>query len=142
MLSANDYSRRSTHEIYALRALAAILLASAAVLFILRPHDLGIRLLAFLALLLALSLVKRSNILVWRARGDVIAEWASNRSGQVGPLAWTLAAASLVAFGVCYYLLHLDALHGGKQVWPVYALFGAALAVTRAVGYVVVTMFR
>ena len=129
-------------KFYTLRALAALIALSAAAAFILRPHDFGIRLLAFLALLLALSLVKRSNILVWRARGDVIAEWASNRSGQVGPLAWTLAAASLVAFGVCYYLLHLDALHGGKQVWPVYALFGAALAVTMTVGYVAVTMFR
>ncbi len=129
-------------KFYTLRALAALIALSAAAAFILRPHDFGIRLLAFLAILLGLSLVRRSNILVWRARGDVIAEYASNKSGRVGPLAWTLAATSLVAFGVSYYLLHLDALHGGKQVWPVYALFGATLAVTVTVGYVVMRTFR
>lgn len=53
-----------------------------------------------------------------------------------------LAGASLVACGVCYYLMHLDALHGGNQVWPVYAFAISGLALAATSGYVVMRLSR
>jgi hypothetical protein len=106
-------------KFYALRALALVLLAFAGAVFILRPSGFGLRLLAFLAILLSVSVVRRANVAVWRARGDVLSEWSANKAGRVGPLSWTLVAASLLACVVSYFLMYLDQLHGGKDTWPV-----------------------
>lgn len=61
---------------------------------------------------------------------------------RVGPLAWTLTGVSLVACGVGYYLMHLDALHGYKQVWPVNVFLGAVLALVATSGYVAMKIFQ
>lgn len=47
-----------------------------------------------------------------------------------------------MACGVCYYLMHLDALHGGNEVWSVYAFAVAALALVLTSGYVFVKISR
>lgn len=128
---------------YALRALAVILMALAGLIFIVRPHNSGFRSLALLAILLSVWLGQRSQVvLVRRARGDVRAELPANRSGRVSALAWALTAASLLACVICYFLMYLDQLHGGKEVWPVYAFAAAGLALTITSSYVVMIMFR
>jgi hypothetical protein len=129
-------------KFYALRAVAVLLLVFAAGTFIVRPHGFGFRLLGLVAILLSVSVVRRSNVSVARARGDVLAEWVSSKPGRVGPLAWILVALSLVACGICVFFVHLDALHGGNETWPAYALFGAVLAVAASTSYVVFRISR
>lgn len=130
-------------KFYALRALAVVLAAFAVVIFILRPPGFGIRLLAFLAIFAGVSIVRYSNASVWRARGQVVGEWSSATAAKrVGRLAWTLTAVSLFACGVCVFIVYLDALHGGKEVWPAYALFVAVLALAATASYVVMRIFR
>ncbi len=49
---------------------------------------------------------------------------------------------SLIACGLCIFLVYIDTLHGGKEVWPAYALFVAVLALAATSSYVVMRIFR
>lgn len=130
-------------KFYALRLLALILIAVAAVTVILRPHDFGFRLLGLLAIFVALWIVRRSNVSVWVARAQVVPDWSFGKQARrVGPLPLILTAASLVACVVCYFLMYLDQLHGGEEVWPVYAFAVAGLALAITSSYVVMMIFR
>jgi uncharacterized membrane protein len=123
---------------YALRALAVALAVFAVVSFILWHDASGIRSIGLLAILLCGWLVRRSNALVSRAKNQVFVE----PDKQVGPLAWTLTAASLVAVVVFYFLMYVGDQHGWKYPWPVYGFFGAGLALTMTTGYVVIKMLQ
>lgn len=130
-------------KFYTLRALALVLMVFAGAVFILRPHDFGAQLLIALAIFASVSIVRYSNASVWRARGQVVGEWSPAAAAKrVGRLAWTLTAVSLFACGVCVFIVYLDALHGGKKVWPADALFVAVLALTASSMYVVMRIFR
>ena len=130
-------------KFYTLRALALILLVSAVAVFILWPHDFGAQLLIALALFISVSIVRYSNASVWRARGQAVGDWSpATAPKRVGRLAWTLTAVSLFACGVCVFIVYLDALHGGKEVWPADALFVAVLALAVTASYVVMRIFQ
>ena len=130
-------------KFYTLRVLAAVLLASAAVLFILPPHNFAIRSLCLVAGLISVEIVRRSDALVRRAWGQVGGEWSPvGADNRVGPLAWTVTASLLVACVVCYFLMYLDALHGGKEAWLAYAFAGAVLAFAVTSAYVVAKISR
>ncbi|MGC1106051.1 MAG: hypothetical protein WA876_05900 [Candidatus Acidiferrales bacterium] len=130
-------------KFYALRLLALVLLVFPGWVFIFGPHASGIRLLATLGIFFSLWIVQRSNAVLLRARGQVALNlWLPENTKRVGPLAWTLAALSVLACIVFYYFMYLDNLHGGNDVWPVYAFAGAALALILTCGYVVVVIFR
>lgn len=128
---------------YALRASAVALFVCAAAAFYLRPGSYGFLLLGLAAIPVGMWLVRRSNALVRRARGQAVAQRSpAKAAGRVGPLAWALTVASLVACGVFYLAVRADLVHGGKQTWPVYALFGAVLALAATSGYVAAKIFR
>ena len=127
-------------KFYALRTLAALIALSASAAFIFRPHDFGSRSLALLGVFLVLWLVKRSNILVWRARGDVLSELVSDRPGRVGRLAWTVTAASAV-LSVVFYLLMYQ-IHDDNTVWPVYAFTVSGLVLAVASSYIAMKTYR
>jgi hypothetical protein len=130
-------------KFYTLRALAGALLAFAGAVFFLRPHEFGSRSLGLLAIFVSLWLVRRSNMYVWRARGQMVGAWSpATAAKRIGRLAWTLTAVSLVACGVFYFLMYLDLLHGGKETWPVYAFACAALALALTTGYVAMRIFQ
>jgi hypothetical protein len=130
-------------KFYTLRTLAAVLMVFAGAIFMLRPHDFGAQLLIALAIFGSVLIVRYSNAAVWRARGQVVGEWSpATAAKRVGRLAWTLAGSSLIACGVFYFLMYLDQLHGGKVLWPVYALFFAVLALTATSMYVIMRIFR
>jgi hypothetical protein len=130
-------------KFYTLRALAVVLMVFAGAIFMLRPHDFGAQLLIALAIFASVSNVRYSNASVWRARGQVVGEWSPGTAAKrVGRLAWTLTAVSLFACGVCVFIVYLDALHGGKEVWPAYVLFVAVLALAATASYVVMRIFR
>lgn len=128
---------------YALRALAVALCLSAAAAFYLRAGSYGFLLLGLAAILVGMWLVRLSNTYVRRGRGQAVGGWSpAGRARRVGRLAWALTGASLVACAVGYYLMHLDALHGYKQVWPLNVFLGAVLALVATSGYVAVKIFR
>ena len=127
-------------KFYALRVLAGLIALAAAAAFVFRPHNLGVRLLDFLAILLVLTLVKRSNVLVWRARGDVFAELTSNRPGRVGRLAWILTAVSAVCCVVFLFLMYQ--IRDGNIVWPVYAFAASGVLLAAASSYIAMKTFR
>jgi hypothetical protein len=122
---------------YTLRALALVLLAVAGAAFFLWPNSFGIRSLGLLGIMIAVSLVRRSNTVVQRAQGEAGTVWAPpNADRRVGPLVWALAAASFVACIVFYFCMNVDQAHGGNEVWPVYAFASAAIALAVTLGYV------
>jgi FtsH-binding integral membrane protein len=130
-------------KVYTLRALALALSAFAAVVFLLRPHAFGLRTLALLGIFVGLWLVRRSNAYVWRPQGQALGEWSpDNATRRVEPTAWIVMAASFLACGAAYFLMYLDALHGGKEAWPAYAFGAAALVFAAASGYVVMKLFQ
>lgn len=128
-------------KFYAQRGLAVVFIAIAGTAFLLRPDSFAIHTLGLLAIVVSLWLVRRSNAGVRRAQGLTFVNWsrtAANR--RVGPLAWTLTGASLFACGLFYFLMYVDAVHGGKEAWPAYGFAGAGLAAAVAVGYVVMKL--
>lgn len=44
-----------------------------------------------------------------------------------GLLAWSLGAVSLLSIGISLWFLHVDAIHGHNQIWPVYLFFAVAI---------------
>lgn len=128
---------------YALRASAAALIVFAVMAFLLRANKFWVESLGFLAILVSIWLVRRSNEYVRRARGQVSAKWSpAERARQIGVLLWTLAGASLVVCGVFYVVMYLDALHGGKEGWPAYAFAGSAVALAITTGAIAAKLFR
>lgn len=129
-------------KFYTLRVLALVLMAFAGAIF-LRSHGFGLFLLGITAIFVGLWIIRRSNVAVWRARGHVVAEWSLAQAvKRVGPWAWAFTVASLLACFLTCLLMYVDALHGGKEVWPVYALLGAVLALVVTSSYVVMKVFR
>lgn len=134
-------------KFYALRALALVLMIFAGAIFLLLPHDFAFWLLALLAVFLGLGIVKISDGVARRAQGRILPNCSfegsfAKEAERPGTLAWTLTAISLIACGVCAFLLHLDMLHGGQEGWPAYALLVAILALILSGGYVLMTKFR
>ena len=137
--------RKVRTKLYALRVLALVLMLFAVASFMLGPHDFALRALALLAMFLGLWIVRRSDVSLRRARGEVIpnASFEGSFAKQVyrvGPLAWTLTGLSLAACLACYFLMYRDQLQGGTEVWPVYAFFVVAVALTLTAGYAIATI--
>lgn len=129
-------------KFYALRVLALVLVVISGLVFFLWPNSFGIRSLGLIGIMVGAWLVRRSNAHVWRARGQVVAEWSlAKRLRRVGDLAWILAASSFVACVVFYIAMYVDQAHGGKELWPVYAFGAAAIALTVTSGYVAMRVF-
>lgn len=128
---------------YALRALALALVIGAAVPFFLWPNSFGLRSLGLLGILISVGLVRRSNSVVQRARGQAGTVWAPAKADRrVGPLVWALTGGSLVACVAFYFAMYVDQAHGGKEVWPVYAFAGAAIALAVTSGYIAMKLFQ
>lgn len=60
---------------------------------------------------------------------------ATNEPGRV---MWFVGGALLVLAGVSYWLMHLDAIHGGHAGWPAY-MFGGVILVGAGVWSYIVT---
>lgn len=128
---------------YALRALAVALCALAAVAFVLRPNSYGFLLLGLAAIAIGMSVVRRSNAMVSRTRGQGVSGWLlAERLKRPGSLWWVLTGMSLVACVIFYLATYVDQLYGGKQAWPAYAFFASGLALTVTSGYVAMRIFQ
>ena len=128
---------------YTLRALALAVGLLAVAAIVLGAQSSGLRSLGVVGVVVGLWLLRRSDAYLRRARGQVVPELSPTRAARpVGPLAWTLTGVSLGACVVFYFAMYVDALHGGKEVWPAYAFFVAVLALAATSGYVAMKIFR
>lgn len=131
------------HRFYAFRVSAAVLIIFAIIAFILEANHFWIESLSFLAILASVWLVRRSNEYARRARGQANEKRSpAERAKQIGATSWALAGASLVACGIFYIVMYLDALHGGREGWPAYAFGGAAVALALTTGNIAAKLFR
>lgn len=121
---------------YSLFVLAILLDLCALAIFIVAPHDFVLRTLGILALLAGVQLVRLSNVHKQpgfiRFRGSFAV--AAKRPE---PIAWILAAASILVVGISYLSLSNDIRHGGQEGWPLYFFAGALLGCVLSVGYLV-----
>lgn len=128
---------------YLLRAAAFIVGLPGIACVILGARSSGFLFVGLMGIVVGLWLVRRSNALALRARGQMTPGLPpASALRRVGPLAWALTGVSLLACLASYYALYLDGLHGGKEVWPVYALLGAGLALVVTSGYVAMRIFQ
>lgn len=116
---------------YGLYVLAVLLFLLGAP-FLVGSHNFTIKLIGFAAFMAAMYLIRISNV---RAR-SAIAVTSDQASTRPGYLAWIVGFAMLLLAGVSYLLLHIDALHRGHTVWPVYLFAGAALGCAGVWGYI------
>lgn len=134
-------------KFYGLRSLALILMIFGAALFLLRPHDFSFRSLAIVAVLVGAWVGRQANLSASRAKGLVMPNSSFEGSfakqlDRTSPWVWILTGLSLAACVVCYYLMYLDQLNGGKEVWPVWAFFVAAIALTLSSSYAVMKIYN
>lgn len=122
---------------YALRALAVLLLLLSAAIFVLESHNFVIRSFGILVLLASVQIVRMS-----RAQNPSLGHVDLTASGGPGSVMWFVGVALLVLAGVSYWLMYLDAFHGGHAVWPVY-LFAGVVSVGAGVwSYIVTKLVR
>lgn len=120
---------------YALRSLAVLLALLGAVVFVLGSHNFVISSFGLLALLGSGQLVRMS-----RAQNLSFKRLDPTASRGPGRVMWFVAAALLILAGVSFWLLYVDALHGGHAVWPVYVFAGAMLIGAGVWSYIIVKL--
>jgi len=118
---------------YGLFILAIFLLLSAGAAFYVASDSLPIRSLAALALIASVYLVRVSHVHT-RDSGARVDFTASERPRAT---VWFLGIALLGLAGVSYWLMHIDALHGGHTGWPAYMFAGVAVACAVVWGYII-----
>lgn len=116
---------------YALRALAILLVLVAAASFVLGSHNFIIRSFGLLALLAGAQLARMS-----RAQSPAFGRPDLTGSSWPGRVVWLLGLGVLVLAGLSFWLLYVDALHGGHAIWPIYVFAGVALACVGIWGYI------
>lgn len=117
---------------YSLFVLAIVLLALGALAIAFSGYNFLINAFGLLMILAAVRLVRASNV---HAQTMPTGPARDPNARRVGPLAWVFGVVSLFAVGASYYLLHLDAVDGGHQGWPVYLFSAAVLFCAAALGY-------
>jgi len=118
---------------YGLFILAIFLLLLAGVAFYVGSDSFTIRSLAAVALIASVLLVRASHVHTTDsgARADFTA------GERPGPMIWFVGIALVGLAGVSYWLMHIDALHGGHTGWPAYMFAGVAVACAGVWGYIV-----
>lgn len=129
-------SQKTPEKRYSLFVLAVLLYLFALAIFIMAPHDFVLRSLSILALLGGVQLVRLSNVHKQpgfiRFRGSF-----AIAAKRPEPIAWILAAVSILVLGISYLYLADDIRHGGQEGWPAYFFAGALLGCVLSVGYLV-----
>jgi drug/metabolite transporter (DMT)-like permease len=119
-------------KMHVLRLLAVLLGLLGVVLFVLESHNFVIRSFGLLAILASVQLVRVSRALTPSyGRLDLP---GSNRPGRI---MWFVGIGLLPLAVFSFWLLHIDALHGGHAVWPVFVFAGVVLAGAGVWGYII-----
>ena len=117
---------------HVLRSLAVLLGLLGIVLFVLESHDFVIRSFGLLAILASVQLVRMS-----RAQTPSYGRLDLAGSNRPGRIMWFVGIGLLPLAGFSFWLLHIDALHGGHPTWPVYVFAGVALACAGVWSYII-----
>jgi hypothetical protein len=121
---------------HSLIVLQVLLLVLGGVAFYVAPHYSVIRSLGAIACLVSVILIQKSKGKAPSVSSDTTFQRSAGTTYQrpdpkvnipLGPLMWTLGAASLLLMGVAWFFLRNDAAHGYHQLWPVYFFGGAVL---------------
>jgi hypothetical protein len=75
-----------------------------------------------LVMLLVLPALKYGTRVIGRRPDDWLTDPGRPRPSR---RQWALLAVGVAAVGVFWNLMQIDQLHGGNQVWPIYAFVGA-----------------
>lgn len=107
---------------YSLFVLAILLLLFGGVAFALGGHDFTIRTLGLLAIVASTYLVRMSNV------RDATGPAPGLKIDQdPGRMLWVISIALVPLLVASFFLLHVDALNGGHDAWPVYLFAGVVL---------------
>lgn len=119
MASSQNVIRRR----YGLFVLAVLLLLSGAVAEYLGSNNFPIRVLGLAFLMASVYLVRISRV----HHGSSLPKTNSVEYGGPSRLLWILSLALVPLLGASAFLLHIDAVNGGHEVWPVYLFSGVGL---------------
>lgn len=124
-------STGTPRKAYVLRALAILLLLLGAVMFVVGSRNFIKSSFGLLAMLASVQLGRMS-----RAQKPNFGRLDLAGSNRVGRVTWFTGVGLLLLAGFSYWLLDLDAVHGGHAVWPLYLFAGVALACAGVWGYI------
>lgn len=127
---------------YGLFCLAIILLLSGAAAFLLRPQNLTISSLGIIAVLASVYFVRVSRIHVRKTHRENVEGADLASANRPSRLMWILGVGLLMLVGVAYWLMYLDALHGGHARWPADMFFGVGIACAGVWGYLISKSLR
>ena len=114
---------------HALFALAVLLLLAGATALILNSDDFRIRSLGVSACVVSAYLVRKSRLSARSIlEGETYRDANLGTPKRVGYVTWAVSIILLPLLVVSFLCLYSDALHGYREIWPVY-LFAAAAAV-------------
>jgi hypothetical protein len=129
------FSSGTLRRRYALRFVAILLLLLGAAAFVLSSHDFVIRSFGVLALLASVQLGRMS-----RSQSPTLRELSLAGSKRPGRIMWNVGFALSLLSGFSFWLLYVDAVHGGHAVWPVYMFAGITLACAGVWGYIIANL--
>ncbi len=138
MIARQNTSRKQ----YGLRALAVVLLILGGIGIYFGVHNFTIRAVGIAAIMASAYLARSSN---GQSRSGLpVQSGEVDRPTMSGPgrLLWIVSLSLVPAVTGAWYLLHLDAVHGGHAVWPVYLFAGVALICALVWSLLVATISR
>ena len=127
---------------YGLFVLAILLLLLGGVGIYLGSNNYPIRVLGLISIMVSVYFVKISRVYngssLHEARGP-----GKNYKIENGPgrLLWIVSLAAVALLGASGFLLHIDAVNGGHEAWPVDIFAGVALACAIVWGYLAARIF-
>ncbi len=122
--------------------LAILLLLSGGATLYVGSHNFAIRSFGLVAIMASVYLVRASHVHTRSASSVASGQGADSKAaGRPGRLAWLIGVALLLLAGVSYWLMYVDALHGGHTVWPAYMFAGVGLACSVVWGYIAAKIF-
>lgn len=128
---------------YALFGLATLLIVCAGVAFYVRPNNFPIRLIGLLLILVSVYLFRKS-IIYRRPRvsgSDTEDTHVKAIKRYPSPLMWVVGVVLLVAWGLSFLYLDMDAIDGYRDVLPVYLFTGVGLACGLFWAYLLAKLF-
>lgn len=117
--------------------LATLLLLLGGVAMFVGLHDFPIRVVGLLAIVVSVRLIQRSRIPGRRAVIETPGAEDGRTAKGPGRALWTVSAVLALLLGASLIVLHLAAMSGGQEAWPVVLFAGVALACTLVWSYLV-----
>lgn len=122
---------------YGLLILAIALLLFAGAALVVSPHDVAIRSLGMLAIVISVYCVRLSKAAGAGSTMTTIQQTASSLPTRSGRSVWIVSILLVPLFGMSFAWLYSDAVQGYHQILPVYCFAGAAIVCALCWSYLV-----